>query len=360
MDRVQVAVVGTSWWADLVYLPILSGYERADLVAICGRTTAPAQAMAAKYSIPRIYHDYRQMIAEAELDALVISTPDDSHHEICMAALEAGLHVLCEKPLALNAGDAREMAEKARSTGVTTQVLFTLRWLPQFQLLKRQVDAGYIGRPYHADIRFTSGYGRNDNYMWRVDGERGNGILGDLGSHMIDMARWYLGEISSVSGLLGTYGQHQGPHGEASMAHPANDSGALLLEFANGAQASIAFSAVALQGHDDTHIDVTLHGEKGSLYSRQAHGHPEYKVWGVQQPDADFAEIPMPPELLRHVDAKDWMAHFQYQPVGPRLWIDSILAGQPVEPDLYDGYKVQQVIDAALESHRSGRRIDIA
>lgn len=115
--QLNIGVVGTSWWAEIAFLPILQNYERANLVAICGRNHQRADEMASKYAVPRVYTDYRQMIQQAGLDALVVSTPDDTHYEIVMAALEAGLHVLCEKPVALNADHALEMLNKAEAVG---------------------------------------------------------------------------------------------------------------------------------------------------------------------------------------------------------------------------------------------------
>ena len=112
-EKVRVGIVGTSWWADAFHLPTLKSHPQAELAAICGRQRERAEEMARKYEVARVFTDYREMIEAGDLDALVVSTPDDSHHAITMAALDAGLHVLCEKPLALNAAHAREMYAKA-------------------------------------------------------------------------------------------------------------------------------------------------------------------------------------------------------------------------------------------------------
>ncbi len=355
MDSVRIAVIGTSWWADLIYLPVLSAYERADLCAICGRSPDPAQAMAAKYSIPQVYHDYHRMIAEADLDAVVISTPDDTHYDMVMAALDAGLHVLCEKPVALNADHARQMAEKASSTGLKTLVFFTWRWMPQFQYIHQLMDEGYLGQPYHADIRTMAGYARNDAYSWRLDGDRANGVLADLGSHIVDLARWYFGEVRSVSAVLGNYRTRQGPGG-GPLSNPANDSAALLLEFANGAHASLHCSAVVDTGKTGG-VEFTLYGAQGTLRSRQSFDNPTYKAWGVNQPGDSLAEIPLPANMLRHADPDNALGLFMHHSVGPRGFVDAILNDHPTTPNLYDGFYVQQVIDAALESYKTGQRI---
>ena len=99
-EHVRVGVVGTSWWSDLFHLPLLTSHPRAEVAAICGRHRERADEMARKYGIPSVFTDYEAMIEQGGLQALVVATPDDTHHPIVMRALQAGLHVLCEKPLA--------------------------------------------------------------------------------------------------------------------------------------------------------------------------------------------------------------------------------------------------------------------
>jgi predicted dehydrogenase len=108
-EKVRVGVIGTSWWADMMHLPSLKSHPGAQIAAICGRKRDRADDMARKYEIPRVFTDYREMIARANLDAVVIATPQDLHYPMTMAALDAGLHVMCEKEMALNAHQAREM-----------------------------------------------------------------------------------------------------------------------------------------------------------------------------------------------------------------------------------------------------------
>ena len=137
------------------------------------------------------------MIKDSDLDAIIISTPDDLHYEMTMHALDAGLSVLCEKPLALKAQHAWEMYKKAEKIGVKHMIYFTYRWRPFYRYLRDLIRQGFIGRCYNCEIQYPMGYGRSGEYLWRFDKKRANGVLGDLGSHMIDMARWLVGEIVS-------------------------------------------------------------------------------------------------------------------------------------------------------------------
>ena len=127
-DKVRVGVIGTSWYADLAHLPRIKSHSRAELAAVCGRNRERAEEMAGKYESPLVFTDYRDMIEKGHLDAVIVSTPDDLHYPMTMDALDAGLHVLCEKPMALNLAQAKEMYEKAESAGVKHMVFFTYRW----------------------------------------------------------------------------------------------------------------------------------------------------------------------------------------------------------------------------------------
>jgi predicted dehydrogenase len=354
-ENVRVGVIGTSWYADLAHLPRVKSHPRAKLAAVCGRNRERAQEMAHKYDIPLVYTDYREMIEKGNLDAVVVSTPDDMHYPMTMAALDARLHVLCEKPLALNAALAREMYEKAEAVGVKHMVCFTRRWMPPYRYIKQLVDQGYLGRCYHCHITHLGGYGRNAQYWWKWDRRRGLGVLGDLGSHAIDLARWYVGEIARVSAHLGTHVARPGPEGHA--LDPANDAASLLVAFENGTQGTIEVSAVAHIGDRGQEHHLRLYGESGTLVRAESFSGGE--LVGARGNEEKMQILPVPDDLWRGVDRTQsqfaqWMQVFQAHPVADRQFIDAILEDQPIEPSFYDGFQAQRVIDAAFQSHERG------
>ena len=151
---VKIGMVGTSWWADAMHLPALQAHPQAEITAICGRNAANAQKMAERWDIPQVYTDYRTMIDEGDLDAIVVSTANDTHYPITMKALEAGLHVLCEKPLALTYAHAQEMADLAEEKGLKHMVPFTYSFMPTARYIKELIEDGYIGQPYHLNLRY--------------------------------------------------------------------------------------------------------------------------------------------------------------------------------------------------------------
>src|SRR5512139_1321697 len=123
----RVGLIGTSWWAELEHLPGLRARGDVAVTGLCGRDPARLAALAAKHQVPETYTDWRELIARGRLDVLVVSTPNALHREQALAALDAGLHVICEKPLALDAAQARELRDRARAAGRRTLVFFTYR-----------------------------------------------------------------------------------------------------------------------------------------------------------------------------------------------------------------------------------------
>ena len=352
--RVRVGVVGTSWWADLMYLPSLKSHSQAELIAVCGRNRERAKEIAQKYDIPYVFTDYRVMIEKADLHALVVSTPDDLHYPITVNALDAGLHVLCEKPLALNVVQAKEMYEKAEALGVKHMVLFTYRWLPPYRYVHELIDQGYLGRLFHCSIRYVGGFGRNAQDRWRLDPERARGVLGDLGSHMIDLARWYFGDIAKVSAHLATFVKRLGPNSQRLDA--TNDSAVLTLLFQNDIQAVIHLSSLVHVGNRGQEQQIILSGEAGTLEIHQTFAGAE--VYGARHDEQQFTRLASFDYLSGRMDPaehemKVMLAPFLDQPIGARLFIDAIVEDRPVSPSFYDGLKAQEVIDAAFESHRS-------
>jgi predicted dehydrogenase len=359
--QIRVGVAGTSEWADFLHLPSLHSHPQAEIVAICGRNRERATELAQKYGITNIFSDYRDMITNGNLDAVLVLTPDDLHYEITMAALDAGLHVLCEKPLANTASQAQAMYEKAEAAAVVHMAFFTWRWNPYIQYLHNLVEQGFVGRGHHCHLRFVGDYGNSPQYSWRFDAQRANGILGDLGVHMIDLAHWFVGDIVRVSAHLATHVDRVDPSGQPVQA--ANDSALLLLEFANGTQGVIEASAVAQTGERWMDQRIALHGQSGGLEATIFLGQGT-ELYGVRHGQSEPQQLVLPDQAWGAVDQSrpfaDKLADlFCQQSIGARLFIDSIIAGRAATPSFYDGWKAQQVIDAALASHAQKRWVDV-
>lgn len=350
-EQVRVGVIGTSSYTESMHLTNMKSHPDARLRAICGRNTTRAEALAQKFDIPAVYADYREMIASDELQAVVIASPDDQHYAMTMDVLDAGLHVICEKPMAMTVEQARAMHARAVAADVTHMIYFTWRWLPVARYVRRLIDDGYIGRCFHCNIRYTVGFARTARYLWRLDPARANGILGDLGSHALDLAQWYVGPIDRVSAHLAALTDHPGLDGEA--MEPANDSAVLAVTFANGAQGVIQLTALAHIGERNQDLHIVLHGDAGTLEVDLAFNGGEIR--GVRAGEAEqFKTLTVPEDIAGGVDPRNPLQVFTQQSVGDRLFIDAVVHGRLIEPSFYDGMTVQVVIDAALRAHQSG------
>jgi predicted dehydrogenase len=225
---------------------MLATCEDAEIAAICGRTRTRADEMATRFQIAQVFTDYNAMIKSGGLDGVIVASPDDLHYPMVMAALQARLHVLCEKPLGLTVAQAQAMYEAAEEAGVKHLIEFTVRWMPHSRYLHQLVQEGYIGRATHYYFHHYGDRALDDGYEWRWDAARSLGQLGDTGSHTIALALWLGGEIRSVSAHLASFSQRLAPDDQPLVG--ANESAQLIINFADGAH-GVAQAAVVGGAH---------------------------------------------------------------------------------------------------------------
>ena len=357
VNTVRIGVIGTSFISDFYHLSILSALPDAELVAVCGRNDERAREVAEKHSIPRVFADYREMIGSGLLDAVVIATPDDLHYPMTMEAISKGLHVLCEKPLALNVTQAREMRDAAKSAQLVTLVNHTWRWMPACRYARKLINEGYVGNLHRAVFQYRAGYGRSKKKEWKFNAMRDNGALGDIGSHMIDMARYLVGEITEVSAKLKPCANIvPGEATDLENIGPSNDMASLLLGFAGGETAFIVASAIDYLGGQ--HQRVELHGTEGSLeISFKLKGDTQIHCIRGEEYTEETLEIPV--EFGGKPSFDGLPDYFASHDIGPQLFVRSILGQAVPAPTFDDGYRIQRVMDAAIESNSRGVRIAI-
>jgi predicted dehydrogenase len=346
--KVRVGVVGTTWYAE-THLRNLQSHDRAEVTAITGRDRAKAEDVAARYGIPRVFSDYSDMIASGAIDAIVIIAPDELHLPITLEALDAGLHVLCEKPLATTAEDAELMYRTAEGRGLKHMSFFALRNSIHHRYLRALIDEGYLGRVYTAQLHLSHGFFRGPGYQWRFDSRRGTGALGDLGCYLFDQARWYVGDIVAVAADLTSFVDRPAPDGADYV--PANDSAVMAVRFANGAQGTISANVVAHQADGRQRNTIALQGEGGTL--ELDHTFAGATLRGARADEDRLTEIAIPAEFWAGVDPSDPGAASRSHSVGDRAFLDAILDDTTVEPSFYDGWQVQRVIEAAFGADAS-------
>jgi predicted dehydrogenase len=353
---VRVGLIGTSWWSAFAYAPALVAHPRADLAAVCGRDADRTRDFAGKFGIGEVFHDANELLASPDLDAVAIALPDDLHHSVALAALDRGLHVLCEKPLALTEAHAREMRDRAVAQGVVHMVMFTYRWLPHYRYVVDLVRSGYIGSCHHAEFRFIQSYGRAPRYAWRFDAARANGVLGDLGVHLVDLARLFVGDVSGVAASLGVVVQR--PSADGGRLDPANDSASLLLDFAGGASGTMHASVVSHLGERSVVQEVRLYGSEGTIEVDvvAGGGAAGCTLRGSRAVSDVMEPLPVPDTYWNGVDPTRPSAVFDVLSVGgARAFVDAVVGVGPATPDFSDGVEAQWVVDAALRAAASGR-----
>lgn len=341
---VRIGLVGSSGWSEFMYLQKLQKFSHGKVVAIAARKAERLNELGKKYGIEHLYTDWKEMISSGEIDAIVVAAPDRHHKDITLAAFEAGIPVMCEKPLAMNAEDAGLMLDAAQNTGLVNNVMFTWRNLPLFRKVKELLDVGTVGEVYHFDIRFNMGWARKAEYVWRVDAREGNGAVGDLGVHDIDLTRWLLGEVVSV--YAETEHSVIRPDSQAS-----NDTATMLVELASGAKGVITCSIVFNQGDREMEQKVQVYGSKGSIEATlyMAGENKQMSVW-VAHEDGFTETFDL---------GDDMWSHLETETIGVREFVENVALKRQQGPDFRDGYLAQRVVDAALESAATGRRITL-
>jgi predicted dehydrogenase len=336
------------------------------LGARCGREETKVLDVARRFGYIGYYTDWRKMIEDPEIQVVDVCTPDDQHCAPSIAAAEAGKHVICEKPLAMTVTEARLMAEAARKAGVKNMLCHNYRFLPAVRLARDLIDRGVIGTIRHFRATYLQEPGHDPaaplEDCWYASGTR-SGVLLGIGSHIIDMARFLVGEIAGVSGLVTTYTPSRNTRAGEQVRVSADEDTIALVQFAGGATGTLESSGVAT-GRKNTQA-WEVNGSRGSIsfeledpnhlhvYSdempREMRG---FAAVSVTDPSHPLQTLYLPPGHnagweYGHVHA---LHHF----------IGCVANGTPVAPygaTFEDGWRVQLVMEAITESSRTGQRI---
>ena len=363
---VKIGLVGTSWWVDAMYLPPLSNYDSAEVVAICGRNRERAEARAAQWNIPHVFTDFREMLASGLFEAVIIATSNETHHEITMEALKNDLHVLCEKPLALNYADSAEMAAAAAAKNRITMTPFTYRNMPSTRYIKELIDDGFIGQPYHLHMRYYAGFGRDGGeYNWRFDTSiAGSGALGDIGSHFLHLAEWFFGEVEAVCSNLGQFIKRPALNPNGDSYPQGDDTAMLMLRFKNGAHGMVHATTLAYENtaFGQQH-EMDFHGSGGTL--RQIiDWNSRQQIMGGRVGEETVKMIEIPEHVWGDL-RRDNVIHtykdvFRKEGRMVREFVDAVRDGKSAEPDFAAGARVQAMLEAALKSAETGGWVSLS
>lgn len=348
----RIGVLGTGW-GTRISVPALRA-EGWQVAALWSRNAERAEKQAAELGIPFATHDASALINRPDIDAVTIVTPTPTHRDLCLEALAAGKHVLAEKPMAMHAGQAEEMAAAAESAGVTAMINFEFRFTPQRLYVQRLLAGGYLGRLRHGMVELCWAPPLAERELnWRSQAATGGGVLNEHGSHYIDALHQWLGDICSVSARTETFvPQRRGPATGPAAQADADDFFTATFDMAQGGVVVLTQSWAAAFGLG---MRATLAGSGGMLVTvcRETMMF-DGEVCGASAGSDDLQVLPYPADLTPF-DEPDMRIGSSRRLL--REFLRGIREGRSPAPNFADGLRCQRVIDAIRESARSGRTV---
>jgi predicted dehydrogenase len=353
-----MGIVGVGFGTTM-YAPGLQS-EGFDVVAICDDDVERAKVEADRLGAPLVFSSLDELLASGDVDAVTISTPLSVRLDSVLAALAAGKHVISEKPFALNATDAKLMADAATEAGLTAMVAHEFRFTSGRAWVKELIDDGFIGTPKLALVRLLRGPAQplpdrppafdaaNDSAI------AGGGFLFRMGSHYVDALRHWFGEVAEVEGRLLTMSPERTSETGDVLAD-ADDTFVFTLQFESGAVAEMVGARVAPFAHE---FSISFFGSEGILVTPQTGiNPPSHGVVLAARLGVDEAPVQMtvPARLEPIEDVRDdRLPPFR---ILAREFARGIAMGTSPSPSFIDGYRCMEVLDAVRESAATGRRV---
>ena len=357
MATIGVAIIGTGGIALANHLPGFAMCPDTRVAALCDADARVLEEARRVSGVSVAETDYRRVVTRDDVQAVVIATPNHVHAPIALAAIDAGKHVLCEKPIAMDLAEAKGMLAAAQKRGVRHMTAFTYRFVPAMRYMAHLVARGDVGTPYHFRAQRFQDWG--DRYLgWRQNrATAATGELGDMLSHRIDYAHLLMGPVRRLVGRTKLLVPQRG-------GKPADveDWVAAIADFENGATGVLESTKLASGrgegGRSQDYCEVN--GSEGSV------------VYFLERPlellvgkrgGAGLERVSVPESFLKHPASRrdprqgDPLATFRYDQNAE--FIDAIRAGRPCSPSFADGARVQAVMDAIVASERGQRWVDV-
>ena len=358
----------TNAYKKIPYIYSESGVQP-RLLMLCDSNEAKVRGEAGRYGFEEYCTDWREMAADPRIDVFDNCGPDPVHPEPCIAALAAGKHVICEKPMAVGVESARRMRDAAAKAAGKAVCTFNYRFMPAVRLAKDLIAGGRIGRVYQVRAQYLQMAGHDPalrpDQAWYSAWPHSGGLQG-IGSHAIDQCRFLVGEIRSVSALVRTFNPDRAIPSAGDPGATSDEGAAAVLEFADGAIGTLESSVVATGRKN--FLSWEINGAKGSLR------------WDLEHPNSLLAclEDSHGPSLMGfteisatesdHPYVAPWWPHghnigWEHCHIIEKFhFLEAVANGQPLSPfqaTFEDGYRVAAVIDAMRQSSDSGRRVDL-
>ncbi len=363
--RLGVGVLGAHAWAEKAHLPGYAAYDRAKLVAICDVIPERARAMAEMFGIEKVYSDPRDLINDPDVETVDVCTPTETHLPLSLAAIEAGKHVLCEKPLASDAKDAFMAARAADVKGVRTKLGFTFRYSPAIRQIHAWIQDGTLGEIFHVHGLEQNSQFLDPQFPLRQVSSDANwnqlipsSIVG-YGSHLLDLVRWCVGEFSSVTSSMRNFIPERVVRGFDGMQKIQVEDGTVALaEFASGAHGILQTSYIAIGNYPG--VELRVYGSKGAAVARLVEEFGIAETLHFATPDSvEFKKIEIPASALPPGTTLETPWPELYYRNLVRHFVDEILDDTPAECTFFDGAKSQEVVNAIVKAHLERRWVDL-
>ena len=375
-QQIGVGVVGCGFMGKVhsnAYLKIPYSFASPAAIprlhAICGRNAARTEEAARRLGYEGWYSDWKELVRDPQVGIVDVCTPDNEHGGPSIAAAEAGKHMICEKPLAMTVAEARSMAEAARKAGVKNMLCHNYRFIPAVRLARDLIDKGALGTIYHFRAVYLQEVGHDPaaplEDCWYASGTK-SGVLLGIGSHVIDMARFLVGEFRTVSGLLKTWNTSRTNRAGKTETVKADEGNLALVEFASGAAGTIETSGVATGRKNEQMWEIN--GSRGSMtFDLESPNHLQVYTDGAAKEIRGFSNVSVtdpghPLQTLYLPPGHN--AGWEYGHVHAlHHFLDCVANNKPVAPygaTFEDGYRIQVIMKAIADSSTSGRRIELA
>lgn len=340
---------------------------RPVLHTLCGRNAKAVESAAVHLGWEHASTDWHEVVENPDIHVVDISTANDTHAEIAIAAARQGKAILCEKPLALTVAQAKDMLDAAEQAGVVHMVCHNYRRIPAIALAKHMIARGDLGTLYHYRARYLQDWITDPAFplVWRLQGDiAGSGAHGDINAHIIDLGRYLAGEIKELCGTLETFIKERPLEGQPNKTGKVTvDDAALVIgRFENGALLNLEASRFALGRKNG--IQLEINGSKGSLFF-DFEDMNRLKFFNNNDPQGlkGFRDILVTEST--HAFAGNWwppghIIGYEHTFVHTMAdFVKAVVEGKSVQPTFRDGYLNQVVLEAVEESSRTKAWVEV-
>jgi predicted dehydrogenase len=372
VNQLRFALIGTGFMGKAHAIALSSvattfpGLPEPVLSCLVDSELAKANRLAAAWGFARGSDDWQAACVDDAIDVVDICTPNHLHKDMALAAIAAGKHVYCEKPLALDAADARTIWQAARDAGVQSSMGFNYACNPLISVAREMIAGGELGEIFHFRGSYFEDYMADPSvpFSWRcLRSQGGAGALADLGTHLINMAEYLLGPISSVCAALGTVNrERKDPQSGVMCAVENEDIAQVLLQFARGFSGSMEISRIATGRKCGLCFEIN--GSKGSLvFDQERMNEIRYYHGADATARRGFRTILAGPEHADYAAFCPASGHGlginDLKVIELRNFLRAIQTGEAVYQDFANGYRVQQLVDAMESAARDRQWVDV-